>query len=125
MKSGSTSDRVEWSTAHGDLHWASLTAPDCWLLGGKHGAPHLLVTAPLLHAVILTPTSARPTHPRALLAVLDRLEQWLAGAGEPAAVEACALACSLGESDALSVAAWLGALATRLQHRIEEADSWS
>jgi hypothetical protein len=57
--------------------------------------------------------------------VLDRLEQWLAGAGEPAAVEACALACSLGESDAFTVATWLGALATRLQHRIEEADSWS
>lgn len=22
----------EWTTAHGDLHWANLTAPDCWLL---------------------------------------------------------------------------------------------
>lgn len=57
--------------------------------------------------------------------VLDRLEQWLAGAGEPAAVEACAAACSLEEDDAFSVAAWLGALASRLERRIEEADSWS
>jgi hypothetical protein len=57
--------------------------------------------------------------------VLDRLEQWLAGAGEPAAVEACAAACSLEEDDAFSIAAWLGALASRLQRRIEEADSWS
>jgi hypothetical protein len=56
--------------------------------------------------------------------VLDRLEQWLAGAGEPAAVEACARACSLEEDDAFSVAAWVGALASRLEHRIEETDSW-
>jgi hypothetical protein len=57
--------------------------------------------------------------------VLDRLEQWLAGAGEPAAVEACAAACSLEEDDAIGVSAWLEALAARLEHRIEEADSWS
>ena len=57
--------------------------------------------------------------------VLDRLEQWLAGAGGPDAVEACARACSLEEDDALSVAAWLGTLAARLDRRIEEADSWS
>jgi hypothetical protein len=57
--------------------------------------------------------------------VLDRLEQWLAGGGEPAAVEACAAFCSLEESDAFSVAAWVGALAARLERRIEETDSWS
>lgn len=58
-------------------------------------------------------------------AVLDRLKQWLAGAGEPGAVAACAAACSLEQDDAFTVAAWLGALATRLVHRIEEADTWS
>lgn len=26
------SDRLDWTTAHGDLHWANLTAPTCWLL---------------------------------------------------------------------------------------------
>ena len=57
--------------------------------------------------------------------VLERLEQRLAGAGEPDAVQACAAACSLEENDAFSVAAWVGALATRLEHRIEETDSWS
>jgi hypothetical protein len=57
--------------------------------------------------------------------VLDRLEQWLAGAGEPGAVHACAAFCSLEESDAFSVAAWVGALAARLERRIEETDSWS
>ena len=57
--------------------------------------------------------------------VLDRLEQWLAGAGESAAVQACARACSLEEDDASSVAAWVGALASRLERRIEESDRWS
>jgi hypothetical protein len=57
--------------------------------------------------------------------VLDRLELWLAGAGAPDAVEACASACSREEDDAFSVAAWLGTLAARLEHRIAEADRWS
>jgi hypothetical protein len=57
--------------------------------------------------------------------VLDRLEQWLTGAGEPAAVEACAAACSVEEDDGFSVAAWLGALASRLEHRIEETRAGS
>jgi hypothetical protein len=57
--------------------------------------------------------------------VLDRLEQWLAGGGTPEAVAACAAACSLEEDDAFSVAAWLGALASRLEHRIQETDRWS
>lgn len=57
--------------------------------------------------------------------VLDRLEQWLAGAGKPSAVEACAQFCSLEESDAFSVAAWAGALAARIRTQIEVADQWS
>jgi hypothetical protein len=56
--------------------------------------------------------------------VLDRIAQWLGGAGEPDAVAACAAACSLDEDDEISVAAWLDALATRLTHRIGETDSW-
>jgi len=80
-----------------------------------------------------SPSSGLPPAPWILLdrttatqavTVLDRLEQWVAGAGEPAAVAACAAACSLEEDDALSVASWLGALAARLEHRIAEADSW-
>jgi hypothetical protein len=57
--------------------------------------------------------------------VLDRIAQWLAGAGEPDAVAACAAAYSLEEDDEISVAAWLDALAARLTHRIEESDSWT
>jgi hypothetical protein len=70
--------------------------------------------------ILLDRTTATQT-----AAVLDRLEQWLDGTGAPAAVEACAAACSSAEDDAFTVAAWLGALAARPQHRIEEADSWS
>jgi hypothetical protein len=70
--------------------------------------------------ILLDRTTATQT-----AAVLDRLEQWLAGSGDPAAVEACAAACSLEEDDAIGVSAWLEALAARLEHRIEEADSWS
>ncbi len=57
--------------------------------------------------------------------VLDRLEQWLVGGGEPEAVASCASACSMEQDDAFSVAAWVGALAARLDRRIEETDRWS
>jgi hypothetical protein len=57
--------------------------------------------------------------------VFDRLEQWLAGGGTPEAVAACAAACSREEDDAFTVAAWLGALAARLERRVAETDSWS
>lgn len=57
--------------------------------------------------------------------MLDRLETWLAGAGTLEQVSACAAACSLEEDDAISVAAWVGALAARLDRRITETDQWS
>jgi hypothetical protein len=54
---------------------------------------------------------------------LARLEQWL-HLGDPAAVHACAQACSNGEDDADAVASWVGTLADLLRNRIEEARSW-
>jgi acyl transferase domain-containing protein len=57
-------------------------------------------------------------------AVLDRLEQWLAGA-DPAATTDCAHTCSHGQADEFEVAAWVGTLAAHLRERIEEVDSWS
>ncbi|MGH3688505.1 MAG: hypothetical protein ACREWG_13165 [Gammaproteobacteria bacterium] len=57
-------------------------------------------------------------------AMLDRLEEWLAGA-DPAATEACAHACSHGQADAFEVAAWVGTRTAHLRDRIEEVDSWS
>ncbi len=79
-------------------------------------ASHALPSAPW---ILLDRTTATQT-----ATVLDLLEQRLGGAGEPDAVEACARACSLAESDAFTVAAWLDALAARLERRITEADSW-
>ena len=65
-------------------------------------------------------------------AVFERLEQWLAGA-DPQATADCAHACSLGEADAVEVAAWVGTLAAHLHQRIRQrprrprrrADPWS
>jgi hypothetical protein len=90
-----------------------MTSPDP---AGATPSPSSLPPAPW---ILLDRTTAIQT-----ATVLDRLEQWLAGAGEPAAVQACAAACSLEEDDAFSVAAWLGALAARLERRIAETDSW-
>jgi hypothetical protein len=59
-----------------------------------------------------------------IVTVLELLEQWLAG-GAPEAADACARACSGGEADAETVAAWVGVLGARLAGRVEEADAWS
>lgn len=81
----------------------------------------------------LPPTAGLPSSPFVLIdtalvedaaAALSRLEGWLLE-GKPAAVAACARACSFGEDDAVAVAAWVGTLAAVLTRRIEEVSSWS
>ena len=94
-----------------------MTSPDNTSPDPVESAPSSLPPAPWILLDRTTATQAAM--------VLDRLANWLAGAGEPAAVAACAAACSLEEDDAISVAAWLGALAARLERRIQEADQWS
>jgi hypothetical protein len=48
-------DHVVWSTAHGDLHWANLTAPQCWLLDWESwGTAPAGYDPALLHLVSLT-----------------------------------------------------------------------
>jgi hypothetical protein len=54
--------------------------------------------------------------------VLERLEQWLAGA-DPDATADCAHTCSHGEADPFEVAAWAGTLAAHLHHRIDISDT--
>jgi hypothetical protein len=61
--------------------------------------------------------------------LLGLLEQWLAGA-DPDATNSCAQTCSLGQSDAFTVAAWVATLVMHLHDRIDTADgrgvdSWS
>lgn len=52
---------LQWSTAHGDLHWANLTAPECWLLDWESwGRAPAGYDAALLAAVsLLQPEVAR------------------------------------------------------------------
>lgn len=53
--------RLTWSTAHGDLHWANLTAPRCWLLDWESwgSAPAGYDAALLLCASLLQPEIAQ------------------------------------------------------------------
>lgn len=52
--------RLTWSTAHGDVHWANLTAPRCWLLDWESWgtAPAGYDAALLLCASLLQPEIA-------------------------------------------------------------------
>lgn len=46
---------LSWSTAHGDLHWANLTTPGCWLLDWESwGSAPAGYDAALLHGASLT-----------------------------------------------------------------------
>jgi len=57
-------------------------------------------------------------------AALAGLEAWLSSA-DPAATAQCAHALSGGEDDPVGVARWVGTLADRLRHHLQEASSWS
>jgi hypothetical protein len=57
-------DRLDWSCAHGDLHWGNLTAPTLWILDWEHWgwAPHGYDAAVLYCASILVPDLANRVH---------------------------------------------------------------
>jgi hypothetical protein len=57
-------DALEWSCAHGDLHWGNLTAPTLWLLDWEHWgwAPRGYDAAVLYCSSILTPSLADQVH---------------------------------------------------------------
>lgn len=57
-------DTLTWTTAHGDLHWANLTNPGCWILDWESwGAAPAGYDAALLHAVsLLRPETAEQVH---------------------------------------------------------------
>jgi hypothetical protein len=50
----------EWTTAHGDLFWTNLTAPDCWLLDWEDWgrAPRAYDAASLWHSSLAVPALA-------------------------------------------------------------------
>lgn len=51
---------AEWTTAHGDLFWTNLTAPDCWLLDWEDWgrAPRGYDAASLWHSSLTVPALA-------------------------------------------------------------------
>lgn len=53
-------DTLVWSTAHGDIHWANLTAPRCWILDWESWgrAPASYDAALLLCVSLLEPDTA-------------------------------------------------------------------
>lgn len=55
---------LTWSTAHGDVHWANLTAPRCWLLDWESwgSAPAGYDAALLLCTSLLQPEIAERVH---------------------------------------------------------------
>jgi hypothetical protein len=64
-----------WSTAHGDLHWANLTNPGCWLLDWESwGSAPAGYDAALLHGASLM-------HPDIAKRVYDTFADILAGPG--------------------------------------------
>ena len=55
---------LSWTTAHGDLHWANLTSPGCWILDWESwGSAPAGYDAALLHAAsLLEPDTATRVH---------------------------------------------------------------
>lgn len=75
----------EWETSHGDLHWANLTAPDCWLLDWEAWgiAPKGFDIALLYCFTLQQPTIAE--------LIFDRFKDWLDNQdGHKARMFACA-----------------------------------
>lgn len=59
-------NRLDWSCAHGDLHWGNVTAPTLWMLDWEHWgwAPRGYDAAVLYCASILVPGLASEVHQR-------------------------------------------------------------
>lgn len=57
-------DKLDWTCAHGDLHWGNLTVPTLWLLDWEHWgwAPRGYDAAVLYCASILQPKIANQVH---------------------------------------------------------------
>jgi hypothetical protein len=55
---------ISWTTAHGDLHWANLMAPECWLLDWESwgSAPTGYDAALIYCTSLLEPGTAEAAH---------------------------------------------------------------
>lgn len=103
-------DRLDWSCAHGDLHWSNLTAPTLWILDWEHWgwAPRGYDAAVLYCASILTPDLASQVHQR----FGDQLDNYSGRVAQLAAITK--LLCRVEDGDHLDLAKPLHQHATAL-----------
>lgn len=93
-------DRLDWSCAHGDLHWSNLTAPTLWILDWEHWdrAPRGYDIAVLYCASILVPDLARQVHQH----FSDQLDTYSGQVAQLAAITK--LLCRVEDGDHLDLA---------------------
>jgi hypothetical protein len=93
-------DRLDWSCAHGDLHWSNLTAPTLWILDWEHWgwAPRGYDAAVLYCASILAPDLARQVHQH----FADQLDTYSGRVARLAAITK--LLCRVEDGDHLDLA---------------------
>ncbi|OXM50257.1 aminoglycoside phosphotransferase [Amycolatopsis thailandensis] len=92
--------RLDWSCAHGDLHWGNLTAPTPWMLDWEHWgwAPSGYDAAVLYCASLLQPDTAEQVHER----FADRLDTYSGRIAQLAAITK--LLCRVEDGDHLDLA---------------------
>jgi hypothetical protein len=93
-------DRLDWSCAHGDLHWSNLTAPTLSILDWEHWgwAPRGYDAAVLYCASILAPDLASQVHQH----FADQLDTYSGRIAQLAAVTK--LLCRVEDGDHLDLA---------------------
>jgi hypothetical protein len=93
-------DRLDWSCAHGDLHWGNLTAPTLWMLDWEHWgwAPRGYDAAVLYCASILLPDLAGQVHQQ----FADQLDTYSGHIAQLAAITK--LLCRVEDGDHLDLA---------------------
>lgn len=93
-------DSLDWSCAHGDLHWGNLTTPSLWMLDWEHWgwAPCGYDAAVLYCASILLPDLASQVHEQ----FADQLDTYSGRVAQLAAVTK--LLCRVEDGDHLDLA---------------------
>jgi hypothetical protein len=93
-------DQLDWSCAHGDLHWGNLTAPTLWMLDWEHWgwAPRGYDAAVLYCASIMLPDLADQVHRQ----FADQLDTYSGRVAQLAAITK--LLCRVEDGDHLDLA---------------------
>ncbi|WP_216207461.1 protein kinase family protein [Amycolatopsis aidingensis] len=109
-------DRLDWSCAHGDLHWSNLTAPTLWILDWEHWgwAPRGYDAAVLYCASTLAPDLAAQVHQH----FADQLDTYSGRVAQLAAITK--LLCRVEDGDHLDLAKPLHQLAAALLWQLQQ-----